>query len=336
MKTRVGIIGIGMMGSTHLDAYSKIDGVEVVAVADRIKERREGSATVAGNVEGQSKGGIDFSPFRKYEEGMDLIADPDIDLIDICLPTPLHLSYAKAALAFGRHVLSEKPFALNSREGNELAEAARSSKGMLMCAMCMRFWPGWTWLKDRVEDQQFGKVLGAQFRRTTCHPGGPFYSDGAACGGAILDLHIHDTDFIQYCFGLPKAVFSQGYAKETTHIDHVVTQYMYDDIPLVVAEGSWAFQPGAPFHMQYTVNFEQATAVFDLAADSVLTLRKDGEATDIELPEGMGYDHEIRYFLECIAKGEKPAVIHPESAVTSVRIVEAEVESIRTGQPVYL
>ncbi len=88
--------------------------------------------------------------------------------------------------------------------------------------------------------------------------------------------------------------------------------------------------------MQYTVNFEQATAVFDLAADSVLTLSKDGETSAIELPAGMGYDHEIRYFLECIAKGGKPAVIDPESAVTSVRIVEAEVESIRTGRPVRL
>lgn len=336
MKTRAGIIGIGMMGSTHLDVYNKLEGVEVVAVADLIKERREGSATVAGNVEGQSKGGIDFSSFRKYGDGMELIADPDIDLIDICLPTPLHPRFAKAALASGRHVLSEKPFALDSRQGQELADAAADAKGMLMCAMCMRFWPGWTWLKERVEDKQFGKALGAQFRRTTCHPGGPFYSDGAACGGAVLDLHIHDTDFIQYCFGAPKAVFSRGYAKDTTHIDHVVTQYLYDDIPLVVAEGSWAFQPGAPFDMQYTVNFEQATAVFDLAADSVLTLIKDGEKTAVDLPEGMGYDHEIRYFLDCIAKGGKPAVIDPESAVASVRIVEAEVESIRTGRPVHL
>ncbi len=247
MKTRVGVIGIGMMGSTHLDAYRKIDGAEVVAVADPIKERREGLSTAAGNIEGQSKGGVHFSAFRKYEDGMDLISDPDMDLIDICLPTPLHLRYAKAALASGRHVLSEKPFALDSRQGKELADAAADAKGMLMCAMCMRFWPGWTWLKERVEDQQYGKVLGAQFRRTTCHPGGPFYSDGAACGGAILDLHIHDTDFIQYCFGVPKAVFSRGYAKDTTHIDHVVTQYLYDDIPWWSRKGPGRFNPEHPF-----------------------------------------------------------------------------------------
>lgn len=104
-------------------------------------------------------------------------------------------------------------------------------------------------------------MLGAQFRRVSNHPGGPFCSNGEACGGAILGLRIHDTDFVQYCFGEPRAVFSRGYAKDTSHIDHVVTQYLYDYIPLVVAEGGWSMQAGFGFSMQYTVNFEQATAV---------------------------------------------------------------------------
>lgn len=333
---KIGIIGIGMMGSTHLDAYSKMDDVTILAVADLIEDRREGRAKAAGNIEGQSQGGIDFSPFRKYTDGMELIADPDVEVVDICLPTPLHVDYAKAALEAGKHVLTEKPFARDSRAGAELVEAAKAAKGSLMCAMCMRFWPGWTWLKDAVEQQTYGKVLGAQFRRVTNHPGGPFYTDGDACGGAALDLHVHDSDFIQYCFGMPSAVFSRGYAKETSQIDHITTQYLYDDIPMVVAEGSWVMSPGFGFKMQFTVNFENATAVFDLDADDVLTLVKDGESTGVPLPEGMGYDHEIRYFIHCIQKGEKPATVDPESAVESVRLVEAEVESIRTGQVVSL
>lgn len=333
---KIGVIGIGMMGSTHLDAYSKMADVTVVAVADLIEDRREGRSVVAGNVKGQSQGGIDFSSFRKYTEGMDLIADPEIEVVDICLPTPLHVAYAIAALNAGKHVLTEKPFSRSSAEGQKLVDVAKQSKGKLMCAMCMRFWPGWTWLKDVVEQKTYGKVLGAQFRRVTNHPGGPFYTDGEACGGAILDLHVHDTDFIQYCFGKPTAVFSRGYAKETSHIDHVVTQYLYEDIPLVVAEGSWAMSSGFGFSMQYTVNFEKATAVFDLAADHVLTLIQDGEATGIPLPEGMGYDHEIRYFIDCIQQGVSPATVDPESAVTSVRIVEAEVRSIQTGAVVQL
>lgn len=328
----VGIVGIGMMGSTHLDAYAKIKGVKVVAVADLIEARREGRTLTAGNVKGQSEGGVDFSRFRKYTEGMDLIADPALDIVDICLPTPLHARYAMAALKAGKHVLTEKPFALNTRDAATLVETARHAKPMLMCAMCMRFWPAWAWLKDTVANKTYGKTLSAQFRRVTSHPGGPFYSSGKACGGAILDLHIHDTDFIQYCFGKPSAVFTRGYSRNTSHLDHVTTHYLYDTIPLVIAEGSWAMAPGFGFQMQYTVNFEHATAVFDLAAQDQLTLITQGKRKAVKVKAGMGYQHEIAYFVKCIQKNVRPSMVEPSSAALSVKIVEAEVESARTGK----
>ncbi len=327
---KAGIAGIGMMGATHLDAYAKLDGVEVVAVADLIEERREGLVVVGGNVKGQSQGGGDFSRFRKYSEAMDLIADPDLDIIDICLPTPLHAAYAAAALGTGRHVLTEKPFAINSTEAASLLQAAASAKGMLMCAMCMRFWPAWAWLKDTIASNDYGAVRSAGFRRVTSHPGG-FYRDGDACGGAILDLHIHDTDFIQHCFGVPKAVFSRGYAKDTNRIDHVTTQYLYDTIPMVVAEGGWSMQPGFGFEMQYTVNFENATAVFDINAADQLRVIHEGRVEPVAVKAGMGYEHEIAYFIDCLQKGEHPRLVDPAGAALSVRLVEAELESVNSG-----
>ncbi len=333
---RVGVIGMGMMGATHLDAYGRIDGAKVVAVADRLEERRSGRRTVAGNVDGQSQGGVDFSSFRQYDEGLKLIADPEVDLIDICLPTPLHAEYAIAALRAGRHVLVEKPFARDSRQGAELLAAAQAAPGLLMCAMCMRFWPAWAWLKRQIDAQPYGRTLAAHFRRVTSHPGGPFYGEGQACGGAILDLHVHDTDFVQHCFGLPQAVFSRGYAKETEAFDHVITHYIYDHVPLVVAEGGWSFQPGYGFQMQYTVNFERATAIFDLAGQPQLRVVADGQSTAIEVAAGMGYEHEIRYFLDCIRQGLRPTLVDPASALRSLHIVEAEVDSVRTGQVVRL
>jgi predicted dehydrogenase len=330
----VGVIGIGMMGSTHLDAYAKVKGARVVAVADLIEDRREGRTLTAGNVKGQSQGGINFSRFRKYEEGLQLIADPALDIVDICLPTPLHAKYAIAALKAGKHVLTEKPFALNSREASLLVNTARHSKTMLMCAMCMRFWPAWTWLKDVVATKTYGKVLSAQFRRVASHPGGPFYSNGDSCGGALLDLHIHDTDYIQHCFGKPDAVFSRGYSKETNRIDHVATQYIYKHIPLVIAEGGWSMARGFGFQMQYTVNFEQATASFDLAAQDQLSVITGGKRTAIKVKDGMGYQHEIAYFVDCIRRGVRPRMVEPASAALSVKIVEAEARSVRTGKPV--
>lgn len=331
---KVGIIGIGMMGSTHLDAYSKLKGVKVIAVADLIPARREGRAVVAGNVKGQSRGGVDFAAFTKYDEGMKLIADPAVDVVDICLPTPLHSRYAMAALKAGKHVLTEKPFALTGAQAGQLAKAAAAAKPLLMCAMCMRFWPAWAWLKETIASKTYGKVLAAHFRRVTNHPGGPFYSNGEACGGAILDLHIHDTDFVQYCFGKPDAVFSRGYARHTSRVDHVTTHYLYKKIPLVVAEGGWAMAKGFGFQMQYTVNFEKATAIFDLGAAHQLTVVQDGKVKPVTVKPGMGYEHEIAYFLDCIRKGRRPRAVEPASAALSVKIVEAEVRSLRSGKPV--
>jgi predicted dehydrogenase len=288
---------------------------------------------VAGNVKGQSQGGVDFSRFTQYDEGLKLIADPRVAIVDICLPTPLHARYAMAALKAGKHVLVEKPFALNGREADRLASVAARSKPLLMCAMCMRFWPAWAWLKDAVADRRFGRVLAAQFRRVTSHPGGPFYGDGDACGGALLDLHIHDTDFVQHCFGKPDAVFTRGYARHTNRPDHVVTHYLYRGAPLVTAEGGWTMAPGFGFEMQYTVNFEKATAIFNLAAQDQLMLVRDGQRRPVTVKAGMGYEHEIAYFLDCVRKGKRPRAVEPASAALSVKIVEAEAKSLKTGRP---
>src|SRR2546421_102455 len=83
----------------------------------------------------------------------------------------------------------------------EADAAARAKSGVLaMPAMCIRFWPGWTWLKRAIEERRFGRVLAARFQRLASHPGGAFYSNADASGAAALDLHIHDTDFVRFCF----------------------------------------------------------------------------------------------------------------------------------------
>lgn len=333
---KVGVIGIGSMGTTHLDVYGKRDDVQILAVSDLIADKREGVGKTKGNIEGQAKGGLDFASFRKYAEGMELIADPEVELVDICLPTPLHHTYAVAALRAGKHVLVEKPFCRTAAEADDLVAEAAKAKGMLMCALCMRFWPAWEWLKRTIDQGTYGKVLAASFRRLASFPGRSFYLDGNQSGGAALDLHIHDADFVQYCFGLPKAVFSRGYCKDSSATDHVLTQYLYDDIPIVSAEGGWSMRPPFGFWMRYVVNFERATAVFDIGAKPALRLMIDGKVEEPAIAEGMGYQYEIAYFLDCIRSGRRPERNTPADAANAVRLIEAEVESIRTGQIVRL
>ena len=333
---KVGVIGLGMMGNVHLDAYAKRDDAEVIAISDKSPKLLSGEARTQGNIEGQDENTFDYDSVRKYDEGMDLINDPEVELVDVCLPTPLHFQYASAVLDAGKHLMVEKPLERNSEQAFELAKRAENAKGLAMVGMCLRFWPGWTWLKEQVEQGTYGKVLFAQFRRVATHPGGNFYLNGEMSGGAILDLHIHDTDFVQHCFGRPEAVTSFGYSNRTSEPDHVVTHYHYDNGPQVVAEGSWAMHSTFPFNMQFTVNFEEATAVYDLAAENTLTLYHGDEPQVVPLDEAMGYDFEIGYFLDCIGKGEAPTTVTLEDGAWAVKIVEAERESILSGKRISL
>ena len=97
-KLKVGIIGLGSMGSTHLDIYSKIDGVEVIAIADSIQSRLDGSSKAEGNISGQAEGGVSGLSVKKYLNGMDLINNSDIDIVDICVGTDLHYIFEKQHL----------------------------------------------------------------------------------------------------------------------------------------------------------------------------------------------------------------------------------------------
>ena len=241
---KVGVVGLGTMGQTHLDAYSRVPEACVVAVADKDAARLAGRGDDRGIIPGQGKGGYDLSKASRYSEGMDLIRDPDVQVVDLCLVTPLHAEYAVAALQAGKHVLIEKPLARTTAEAGPILEAAAKSSAKAMCALCMRFWPGWDWLKQAVDSQRYGRVRSAKFLRIGEPPAAPFYHEGALSGGAVLDLHVHDTDFVHYLFGMPEKVASVGYSTVSGRIDHLTTQYHYGQVPHVVAEGGWGADQG--------------------------------------------------------------------------------------------
>jgi predicted dehydrogenase len=254
------------------------------------------------------------------------------------VPTPLHAPQAHAALKAGRHVLCEKPLARTSTIARDIAKAARSAKGFFMPAMCMRFWPGWAWLKELVANKTYGKVLTARFRRVSAPPGWSraSYFNGGDSGGALLDLHIHDTDFVQFVFGRPQSVFSSGLSRFSGAIDHIVTQYKVRGGATVYAEGSWLLTSG--FKMSYTVMFERATLDFDSARGAdALRVDEEGKPSRVIKPEGVdGYVEELRHMIGSIQTGKPPTVVTAQDALSAVEICEAEEKSVRTGRVVKL
>ena len=341
MKTvNIGIVGLGFMAATHLRAYSQVEEARIAALCNPSGRNLDGDFTnVTGNVGSNEPFKLDMTNVRATRVFDDLLNDRSIDLIDICTPTAWHRDLSIAALRAGKHVLCEKPLARSVGVAREIADAAKKAKSIFMPAMCVRFWPEWAWLKRAIQQQTYGKVLAARFCRVAEPPGWGLknFFNGAESGGALFDLHVHDTDFVQYCFGKPESVYSTGYTKFSGAIDHVVTQYHFKSGALVYAEGSWAMAHGFGFSMSYTVNFENATADYDLArGKEALRVLANKEQKVITCDEPDGYVQELHHLIESIRAGRNPTVVNVDDAVRSIEICEAEEKSVKTGKAVQL
>ena len=172
---RVGIIGLGFMGRMHYGAYQDVPGAQVVAVCDADPKRASGDLSDGwSNVPGADVKQLPMDRIKGTRDWRDLIANPDVDLIDVCLPTPQHLEVVIPAIESGKHVLCEKPMARTLADGQAIAAAAANAKGFFMPAMCMRFWGEWEWLKQAVAEKRYGEVRSATFRRAGTTPAGWF------------------------------------------------------------------------------------------------------------------------------------------------------------------
>lgn len=326
-EIRVGVVGLGVMGRTHLAAYRDAarDGnaCRVVAVADPSAAKLTGRFAVEGNLQAGAGDERLFDP-REVLTGTDassVIENADVELVSICTPTDTHVDLARRALAAGKHVLLEKPVSLDPAAIDALAADARRAGRICTPAMCMRFWPGWSWLRDAVDDRRYGGVVSAVFQRCSGRPtwGQAFYADSTRSGGALFDLHVHDVDMVHWLFGPPDEVASTG------SIDHVTTLYRFARGPRhVVAEGGWDHAPGFPFRMRYVIAFERATAEFDLRRTPSLEIVTEGRIETPTLLPGTGYDGEVRATLNAVRRADDTGLPTLTEAAHVTRTLQQE------------
>lgn len=318
---KVGLIGIGGMGFVHYNAYKKIDGVEVVAVADVRTD--------------MAKEKIAADKVRIYASVDELLANEKVDVVDICTPSYLHTAIAKRALEAGAHVISEKPMSTSTADTAEVIETAKRVGRYFMTAHVVRFMAPYVYLRGIIESGELGKPVHIDMRRISSVPRwswDDWMRDVDRSGGTPIDLSIHDIDFAYSVFGEPKSV-NGIYQRLTDNNDYIVSNLVYDGFS-VTATGGW-FNAKMAFCAEYIAVFENGVVKLadgkvyknDEEVDLATSAKDVSENMGINIPRADGYTAEIEYFLDCVKNDTPPTRVTPESSEGSVRLVERILDS---------
>lgn len=302
------------MGATHATALVKSAGATLAAVCASDERRLGGDLSDVGGNLGTTFGQLDFSAVRKYRKWQELVDDPALDVVDICLPTEFHAPVALAAFKAGKHVFCEKPMALTNEQSQSMIDAARETGRLLMIGQVLRFFPAYKALKQAITSGDWGRVRSATFiRRCGVPQWSKWLTDESRSGGALLDLLVHDIDQALWQFGLPDRVA----AKSMGEPDTIMATLIYPSGPEVRIQGGW-FAPETPFSMSYQVRFDRAE--MEMTLDGVTLSDATGTRRTLELKEEDPYGEQLAYFLRCCQSGEQPALCRPEESASAVKV----------------
>ncbi|MCL2703581.1 MAG: Gfo/Idh/MocA family oxidoreductase [Defluviitaleaceae bacterium] len=312
---KVAIIGLGGMGSTHYNLIRDMDDAEIVALVDAEESRILEKASQCGA--------------RPYTDIHEMLAKEKPDFADICTPSYLHFQHAVAVMEKGVHVLTEKPAALCADDVKAMLKCAGDNNVMFMAAHVLRFWPEYIWLKNAVDGGDYGKLLDLNMWRLGQRPMSSWRNwmmDKEKSGLVPFDLHIHDIDFMVWLLGAPG---KSDYYEITGSAGHFVETACHYEGTRVRAKAAW-FNNAMPFQMGYEALFERGFA--DFSRDT-LTLYPNGgepvipvmtanfEGSEINVANTSGYYNEIRYFMDCIRKNEKPSIISGDELITTLNLL---------------
>ncbi len=332
-EIRVAIVGFGGIARLHYAAYEalKKEGlpIRVAAIVERNTARVFEKVEI--NLGGKQ---VEVSEdIHLYSDVEELLASEEFDMADICLPTFLHKEMTVKLLDAGKHVLCEKPMAMNAADCREMVDAAKRNGKRLMIAHCCRFERAYCYLKQCIESGEFGALRHLTLKRLCQYPmWASDFQSTEKTGGVILDTHIHDVDLAYYLMGEPKAVS----ATADVHIPYwqlVNSCFAYDNAT-VIAEAVWDEARELPFASPYHAKFEKASVYYENEKITVMPI--GGERYRPTVPYHNPFAEEIRYFAELIQDPQKENTRNsPEGALRSVAWAEKVKESAsRNGETV--
>lgn len=316
---RIGLVGSGFMAETHADAYARIDGVDVVGVA---------SPNTAGEFVARTD--LDAAAYGSAEALMDGVS---LDAVDVCTPTPTHRPIVEAAADRGLDVFCEKPIAGTLVDAHAIADAAASEGITLMVGHVLRFFPPYDEVRRVVLDGGIGTPGIARARRLSAFPAwgrDDWYADRDRSGGVLLDLAIHDLDFLRWVVGDVERVFARRSVWDRGEHAHVTLRF--NDGAVGYVEASWALPPGQQLTHSIELAGDEGLVDFDGEAPAVTTRTVEGTSVASPVERG-GYRRQLEAFVESLTSDREPPVT-ARDAIESLRVSLAASRSAEANRPV--
>lgn len=324
---RVAIVGCGGLGNVHASSYAVMPGVTVVGVCDIEEEQVQRTAERIGA--------------KAYVSYRDMLEQSGCDVVSIAVPSYLHKQLAIEAAEAGKHVVSEKPIALNLADAREMIETCKNNGVRLFVGHVVRYFPEYAQIKKQVEDGTIGRLGVAHTSRIGGHPGNArdWYFDDSKSGGVILDLMIHDIEFIRWAGGEVRSVYSQR--ATSREMDYATATLLFESGAVANLKAHWGY-PG-PFTTAAELAGSGGVIRTDSSRTASLQIRKSEAAASggpfVEVPQSPGYESpyylELLDFIDCIREDREP-VVTAEDAYKALEIALAAVESARTGKAVII
>jgi predicted dehydrogenase len=342
----VGVVGIGFMGMTHFRAYRQVPGARVVAICTRDPQKLAGDwSRIRGNFGEPGSPNENLEGIARYSKFEDLVADPQVDLVDICTTSHLHSSMAISALRAGKHVLVEKPIALRPADAGKMLRAAAAAKRQLLVAQVLPYIPEFRFALEVIRSGSYGPLLAGHLRRIISRPDwSADIADPEKTGGPVIDLHIHDNHFVVLACGAPRGVYARGTIEDGV-VTHVESVYDFGrDGPALSASSGFLAQKEREFSSGFEFYFEKASLYYDgppLQGHGMplTVVSADRGVWHPELPPSGPQDWfvaELTQAVRAISEGDDPGPLAPQPAAVALEISVAEARSAHTGRPVRL
>ncbi len=337
-KTRIAVVGAGILGSRHARVFREMDESELVAVVDVNAERAEKIA--------RANGANAFTDLKQ------MLASADVDVVSIATPDHLHRDPVLAALEAGKHVLMEKPLATNADDARAIVKAVDTSKRVAMVNFSQRYVSDHLWIKQRVDAGKVGApkmIISVKFDTISVPTG--MIASWSAKTSPLFFMSSHDLDLVQWFVGAnPVEVI----AREVRGTLDARGFGVHDGLnALIQFEGgvsanfhsSWihpnTYPRVADGYMQI-IGSDGAIMYNNRTRTAEMFNARGGEKVEFTGPHTAdevngkitgAFVYSLQHFLACIRDGREPDT-SPRRALPIALAQAAAMESLRTLKPV--